>query len=173
VILATVGLGFLALNDNLSLNKGDLLVLACAFSFAIHIILVGKYAPKMDTSVLTTIQIGVSALGSWIFRLTAETFSVTISSYVIVALLITGIMATALAFSLQNLAQKFTTPTHTALIFTTEPVFAALFAYLLAAERLTLRGWIGAVLILLGMILAEVRFDKLLSRRRLLVTEED
>jgi drug/metabolite transporter (DMT)-like permease len=67
-----------------------------------------------------------------------------------------GLIATALVFGLQTWGQRHTTPTHTALIFALEPVFAALFAAWFAAERLMLREWIGGTLIVLGMIVAEL-----------------
>lgn len=67
-----------------------------------------------------------------------------------------GILATGAAYLLQNLLQPYTTPTHTALIFAAEPVWAAIFAYLLRGEQLTTRGYLGAALILAGMLLSEI-----------------
>ncbi|WP_242839643.1 DMT family transporter [Desulfofundulus thermocisternus] len=74
-----------------------------------------------------------------------------------IALLLTAIPATALAFLIQNNVQRFTSATHTAIIFTMEPVFAALSAYFLAGEILTPRQIIGCILILSGMLLAELK----------------
>ena len=76
----------------------------------------------------------------------------------------TGVLATAVAFGVQNAAQRFTSPTHTALIFTAEPVFAALFGYLLASERLTPRILSGGSLIIAGMIAGEMRWTRNLAR---------
>ena len=69
----------------------------------------------------------------------------------------TGVLATALAFGLQTSAQRYTTASHTALILTGEPVFAALFSYLLIGERLGPRALLGCLLILLGMVVVELR----------------
>jgi len=68
----------------------------------------------------------------------------------------TGVLATCVALGVQTVAQVFTTPTHTALIFATEPVFAALFGVLLAGEWLSDRAWLGCGLIVAGMVVAEL-----------------
>ncbi|MFQ6059052.1 MAG: DMT family transporter, partial [Anaerolineae bacterium] len=159
VILATVGLALLSLQmgESLAVGWGDLLVLACAFSFALHIVAIGAFAPRMDPLALATVQIGVVALVSGALALTVEGGWSGFSSLVWFAALFTGLLATSLAFAVQTTAQVFTTPTHTALIFATEPVFAALFGALLAGERLAGRALLGCGLILAGMLLAELR----------------
>src|SRR5690606_8028924 len=76
VICATIGLGLLTLNAALKLNFGDLLVLFCAFCYALHILLVGRFSPDNDSSVLATVQIGTVAVASFaaaLFRETAPT----------------------------------------------------------------------------------------------------
>ena len=78
------------------------------------------------------------------------------SSEVWVALVITSVAASAGAFLIQTRAQREVSPTRTAVILTMEPVFAGLFGFLLAGERLTGRGWLGAGLILAGMLVAEL-----------------
>ena len=73
------------------------------------------------------------------------------------AILFTGLICTAAAFSIQAWAQQFTPPTHTALIFALEPVFAALTSYVLLGEHLGTRGTIGAILILGGILMSELK----------------
>ena len=157
IISATVGLGLLTINDSLSFNYGDILVLFCAVSYAIHIMLVGKYSPDNDPFILATVQIATVASASWIAALIKETApsAVNLNAQVWEAILITAVFATALAFFLQTWTQKFTSPTHTAIIFTAEPVFAALFAFLLGGELFTVRQGIGALFILTGMLVSE------------------
>ena len=75
---------------------------------------------------------------------------------VIAAILITGVLCTAVAFSVQSWAQQFTPATHTALIFTTEPVFAWLTSFIYLHERLGLRAGVGALLILGGVLVSEL-----------------
>lgn len=154
---ATAGLALLSLGNGFRVNYGDLLVFFCAVCFAMHIILVGHYAAHHNPVILTTIQIGVVSLISFLFGLGLETMPAHFTRPVWTAFLITAIPATSLAFLVQNKMQRFTSPTHTAIIFSTEPVFAALAAYLLAGEILTLRQLTGCALILGGMLLAELK----------------
>jgi drug/metabolite transporter (DMT)-like permease len=154
VVLAFIGLIFLSFRG-FTIGYGDFLILLCAFSFAMHIILVGKYASSVDTFLITTIQIGTVAVLSFFCSLTEASFE--FNAVIWQALVITAVFAMVVAFLLQNAAQKDVTPTHTALIFAMEPVFAALCSYLLIHEIFTARKIIGCLFILLGMILAERR----------------
>jgi len=156
VVLATGGLALLALGPTMSVAWGDLMVLGCALAFALHILAVGTFAPCIEPRVLTAIQIGTVALISALISRAAEWPWPPLSRQVLWAALFTGVLATSLAFGVQSVAQRFTSATHTALIFAMEPVFAALFAYLLAGERLGPRRWAGCALILAGMLVAEV-----------------
>ncbi len=157
VLSATIGLALLSLGDNFTLNKGDVLVFLCAVCFALHILSVGKFAPAMDAHLLAVMQIGVVALAGGASSLALEPQTVHFTRDVWIGLLITAIPATSLAFLIQNKMQKFTTSTRTAIIFTTEPVFSAVFAFLLAGEKLSMQGAIGAVLVLAGMLLSELK----------------
>ncbi len=155
--MATVGLGLLSLTKDLTLSFGDLLVLGCAVSFALHIVAISKFAPKMDPLALTTIQIGIVALAGagGMAVLEPQNGLPSAATWGVAAFM--GVVATAFAFTVQNRVQAITTPTHTALVLSLEPVFGALFAYLLAGEHLGTRELVGCALILGGMIVAELR----------------
>lgn len=152
VACAVVGLGLLAVQGDFTVGYGDLLVFCCAVCFAAHIILVGRYAPCLDPVLLAVIQIGTVAFISFLIAPALESFPVKLAPPVQIALLATAIPATALAFLIQNKAQRFTSPTHTAVIFTMEPVFAGLAAWFWGGEILELRQWIGGAVIVLGML---------------------
>ncbi len=155
VALATTGMLLLTVKDDLSLAPGDVLVLVCAFCFALQITVVGKYAPRLDTVVLSVVQIGAVALAAWPLALALERPALVAPPALWLNVLFLGIVATGLVFFIQTVAQRFTSPTHTALIFTMEPVFAAFFAYLWLGEVIAGRGFVGAALILAGMLVAE------------------
>ena len=156
VLLAAAGLALLSLNEGLVPAWGDVLVFFCALSFAGHILAVGKYSAGSDPGVLTAVQILTTAILSGLLSAGTETLPSSLPLDVWAAVASTGILATAVAFLIQTAMQRFTTAAHTALIFSMEPVFAALFAFLLAGERMTQRGWFGAGLILMGIILSEI-----------------
>ena len=155
VLCALVGLAFLSLGDQFVFNKGDLMVLVCAISFALHILFVGRYAPHANAIVLASVQILTVSVLSGISSMFLPQTAVHFSNNVWVALLVTAIPATSLAFFVQTKMQQFTTPTHTALIFSMEPVFAAISAFFFAGEFLSPRGLLGAGLVLAGMLIAE------------------
>jgi len=152
--LATVGLAFLSLRGNLTFSYGDLWVLGGALGFALQIVTVGHFAPSMDPARLTFFQIAATGLISLALAPWVETLTFSLAPSAWFAVVFTGLVATALVLSIQTKAQQFTSPTHTAVIFALEPVFAALFGFLLAGDRLGPRELIGCTLILLGMLAA-------------------
>jgi len=155
VILATLGLGMLTLQGDLSVVIGDLIVLACAVSFALHIVALGNFAPRMDSLSLVAIQIATVAILSFMASIIFEQPWPALPPRVLGAAAFTGVAATTLAFGIQTVAQRFTSPTHTALIFAMEPVWAGLFSYWLIGEVLGPRALAGCALILAGMLVAE------------------
>lgn len=163
-LAALVGMYFLTVPPEglRGLNHGDLLVLACAVMFAFHIILVGVYSPKHSVPALSLVQVAttaaLSAASVPVLAFTGwEPARLAWSGQLVWAIVITAVGATAMAFTLQVWAQKFTTATHTAILFSLEPVFAALTSYLVLHERLGGRALAGAGLILAGILLAELR----------------
>jgi len=154
--LSILGLALLTLGQNLTPAYGDLIVLGCAFCFALHIVLVSAFAPHTDAFALTIVQVLTVALLSGVASLGFEGRPGNIPVEIWLATGFTGVLATALAFGVQNRMQAHTTATHTALILATEPVFAALFGYLLGGDRLARSGIVGCGLILLGMLLSMI-----------------
>lgn len=160
MILAATGLYFLTAIGSNNFNFGDLLVFFCAIFFALQIVFTGKFSPNYNPLILAWIQISVVAILSLVFAGIFEDFIAIRPSNlfkfdILVALLITSIFATALAFLAQTYFQRFTSPTRVAIIFAMEPVFASLTAFVVNNERLGLFSIIGGLLILSGMILAE------------------
>lgn len=157
VALAAAGLALLSLQADLSVNTGDLLVLACAVAFAAHILLVGRYAPDWQPLRLAFVQIVTVAVLSSAAALLLERPVPWPPGNVWFAAAFTGLLATALAFFVQSRAQQATSPTHTALIFAAEPVFAGIFSFLLIGEVLGPRQIAGSALIVAGMVISEFR----------------
>lgn len=166
VTIATFGLFLLTMTDVSSLNIGDGFVFICAISFALQIIFTGKFSSKYPTLLLTVIQIStvaiLSIISAFFFEDWRKSFNseILLSKDVIIALIITSIFATALAFLIQTNFQKYTTATRVALIFAMEPVFAAIAGYYWAAERLSYSALFGCLLIFAGMIFAELPANK-------------
>ena len=152
--LATVGLAMLS-GVEAGSPSGDVLVLACAAAFALQIALMERYAPRYDPLALTLVEMLAAAIGFTAVAVAVGQTEVPRGPTVWGALLVTGVFASALAFLVQSWAQRQTTATQTALVFALEPVFAGLFGYWLAGDRLGAIGWAGCVVILAGIALAE------------------
>jgi len=166
---AALGLGIAAAGSylltapagELALARGDFITFFCAVAFAGHIVALGHYAPRFGFAALALTQVGVAlVLAALAVPLAAaaglELPRVAWTGNLAVALVVTAVLATVVAFSVQTWAQQFTPPTHTAVIFTTEPVFAAATSYLVLAETLGPRETAGAALILAGVLVAEL-----------------
>ncbi|MBW2600162.1 MAG: DMT family transporter [Deltaproteobacteria bacterium] len=154
VILAAAGLYLLCTNGGWSFNRGDILAMTCAACIALHLIFTGRFARESDVYWLTTIQIGVVALFSTLIAKFGGNEILVWHQEILWALVICVLLV-------QTSMQRFTSPTHTALIFCMEPVFAALYAYWAIGERFGARGLIGATLILAGMVISEISFPPL------------
>jgi drug/metabolite transporter (DMT)-like permease len=142
------------------MNYGDLLTILCAVCVAWHIVFTGEFAPLSDIYWLTTVQIGIVALLS---TLAAQWHGHSVLIWhpeILWALVICALFATVFAFLVQTSTQRLISPSHIALIFCTEPVFATLYAYWAAHERLGLYGMIGAILILAGMVISRPATSK-------------
>jgi drug/metabolite transporter (DMT)-like permease len=144
-------------------NRGDLLTLAGALSFAIHIVLVGHYTKKFSFLHLVPVQILVVGLLSLVALPVAPNQTLHLTGRLVGAILVTAVLATGVAFSVQNWAQQYTPAAHTALIFALEPVFAALCSRLVMGEHLGGRVLLGSGLILAGMVISEVWAGRLPS----------
>jgi drug/metabolite transporter (DMT)-like permease len=154
-LLAAAGLALLTL-ERLEVRRGDLLVLGCAFAFATHILLLGRYSPRHASYQLAVVQLATTGVLALAWAAAAGDLRLPGSFQVWFALAVTAVLASAGGFLVQTRAQRDVSPTRTAIIFTMEPVFAALFAFWLAGERLAARGWLGAACILAGMLVAEL-----------------
>jgi len=166
VLLALTGLGLLTLKQSITeINVGDLLTVGCALVFSLYIILVDRFTTKVDSILLAILQLGVVGLLSLFYTILFENPIIPSYSGVWVNILILSLVCTSGAYIIQNVAQRFTSPSHTALIYTAEPVFAAMFSYIFFKETLGLRGTIGAVMILIGMIISEVDLEKIFGEK--------
>ena len=153
VLLTTpAGAGF----DFRSIGIGDLLTLGCALGFSLHVLALAHLSPRVPFEQLAILQVGFCALFMAASMPLLEHPWIHWSPRVVIALLVTAVLATATAFTVQSWAQKHLPATHTALILALEPVFAWLTSFFFLGERLSRRGALGALLILAGIALTEL-----------------
>jgi drug/metabolite transporter (DMT)-like permease len=140
----------------LTLSTGDLWTLACAATFAAQIVYTNVAARRSDFAVVTILQLLLSAAVGWALVLARGGFSVPMSRVPWGIILYLATFATAFVITLQTWALGRTTPVKAAVIFSTEPIFAALFAGLFFGERMERLEWAGAALILAGVLVTEL-----------------
>ena len=165
-ILSAIGLGLIVFGARVgveTVNVGDGLTLVCALSFATQILLVSHYTRPSNYLPILVAQIGVVAALSGVGWLTVENAAWTTSWVAWKGILITALLATALAYWLQNRFQPYSTAARAAIIYTGEPVFAGVFGVVLLGERLSLVQWLGAAAILAAMVLAQLPTIRRLS----------
>ncbi len=161
--IAVIGLYLLTMSGALTIGKGELLTLMCAFLFALQIIYTGKFSKEVNVFLLVLFQLITVAVLSLGFSLLLDdvTFNLSYDYAFFKAVLITAVFATVYAFLIQTYMQQFTSATKTAVIFAMEPVSASIFAFLSVGELLTNIQISGAILIVLATIIAEVKFKSL------------
>jgi drug/metabolite transporter (DMT)-like permease len=172
ILIATCGMMLLTLpaspfaGGGLVFSRGDLLSFLCAVTFALHIVVIGHYSPIMGFESLAVIQIAAAAAAGLVLSPFAKPLRLHPTPAVLIAIIATGLLATALAFTAMAWAQQYTSATRAALIFALEPVVAWLTSYMLTGETMAFRGKVGATGILAGILLVELTRESAGSRSR-------
>lgn len=156
LFLMSVPAGRQGLADFANVNLGDVLSFFCAIAFAFQIVFLGRATQRYPFEQIAVLQVSVAAALMALSAPFLEKTHFQPTPTVVACVLITGILGTALAFTVQAWAQQFTPATHAALIFTLEPVFAWLTSFLFLQERLGMRAGSGALLILAGVLISEL-----------------
>ncbi|MDH4154294.1 MAG: DMT family transporter [Nitrospira sp.] len=151
--IAVAGL-WLLVKPNASMNRGDLMTLGCALAFAGHIICLERFTRQVDAPSLLLWQMVAMTvlflLAPWWEDVSASAFSPT--PVLLIGLVVTGVLAT-LAFAVQMWAQQLVPAQQVALVFASEPAYAAWLSWYFLGEMLDIEGWIGSALILLAVVI--------------------
>jgi drug/metabolite transporter (DMT)-like permease len=158
-VLSVSGLALMSLSGDMGVNIGDFLTLLSAVAFAAQIILVDKFSRHSDLAVLTVLEFLTVGLLSAVPAVFTEGFKMELNLFSVGAIIFTALFCTIFAYGLQNVAQAYTTPTHTAIIFLAEPVFSAIFSVFIG-DKLTGRTFWGCLLILVGMIIINIKLER-------------
>jgi drug/metabolite transporter (DMT)-like permease len=154
--LATFGMYLLCVADTLTIEAGDIWVLAGAFFWASHVLILGWLSPKMDTIKLACAQFLVCSLLSLTTAILIESITISGIWNGILPILYGGLVSVGIAYTLQVVAQKDAPPAHASIILSLETVFAAFSGWLLIGEVLSLRAVVGCGLMLAGMLIVQL-----------------
>lgn len=156
VAATLAGLFLLSVNDRFGLSKGDLFELASAFFWSFHILLIDYFSKKIDPIKLVVIQNFVCGLFSIAAGLFSEKTTAAAVISAAIPVLYAGVLSVGVAYTLQALAQRRSKASYAALIMSLESVFAAISGAVVLGERMTSRGYVGAALMVLGMVITQL-----------------
>lgn len=154
VLIVTAGLALLVIKDGFHLATGAFLCLLAALLYAIHIIVTNRFVRVVDAFQLGVYQLGFTAFYTTMGAFLFETPVLPDSGTQWFAILGLAILCSAYGFVVQPVAQKYTTPENTGFLFSLEPVFSAILAFIFLHEIMGLQGYFGATLILIGVLIA-------------------
>lgn len=156
VVIAVAGMYLLCIKEGFAIGKGDLLVFFCALGFTAHILVIDYFSNKADCVMMSCIQFLMNGILSGIMMLIFEKPDISSIIQCAFPILYAGLLSGAIGYTLQIVAQKDTDPTVASLLMSLESVFAALSGWLILHEVLTLKEFIGCMLIFAAVILAQI-----------------
>ncbi len=163
--IAIIGIGLVSLNEGLSIGMGDSLTLASGIFYAMHMVAVAKFSQDKDPILLTILQFAFAAIYSFIVTILFEELPSVWSHQTIAGIFYLSVFATAIALLLQNIGQKYTNPTSASLILSLESVFSILFSVIFYHEEVTLKLFIGFLLIFTAVFISETKLSFLKSKK--------
>jgi len=168
-LLCVMGVGLVSLNEQLSVNLGDLLTLLCAVFYASHIVAVEKLSPGKDIYLITIFQFAFAALYSWIGTLSTEVFPTRAITdpTVFLPLAYLCVMATTVALLFQNVGQIWSDPASASVILSLESVFGILFSVICYGDEVSGKMLCGFALIFVAVVCSETKFSFLRNKTRI------
>jgi len=155
--LAMIGLYFLAINENFSVNRGDVILFFSAFLWTAQILFVDKFALKVDLIELSTAQIFITTILSAIFMIIFENPEPQLFLNAAIPIIYGGVMSAGVAFTLQLFGQKYVEPSIAAILMSFESIFGVLSSWLLLGEEMTFREIFGCLLMFAGIFVTQMR----------------
>ena len=156
IAVAAIGLYLLSVQSSLTINPADLLLIACAFVFTGHILAVDHYSPKVSGVALSCLQFLVAGLLSSVMMFLFESPSLPALLSSALPLLYVGVLSSGVAYTLQIMGQRLTTPAVASLIMSGEAIFALVGGMLILGERMTGREALGSALMFIAIIGAQL-----------------
>ncbi len=165
VVVGTIGLYFLCVGEEgfSAINQSDLFSFACSICYAVHILVIEKFASETDAVKLAFTQFTVSGIITVIIMFAVEAPTVSAINQSILPLLYSGIMSCGLAYTFQIVGQKYTESTIASLIMCLESVFGVLCGAVILHEQLSARELLGCVIMFAAIILSQ--FSETISTR--------
>ncbi len=168
LVLCTVGLALLTLNEAFRPASGDLICLICAVCYAADMLVTERAvkSPEVDALALGVCQLGAAGVLMLLVSAVVERPHLPQSPKIWGAAIFLGLFCSGVAFVVQAVAQQYTTASHVGVIFTLEPVFSCIVAFAFAGEKLLPRGYAGAALMLLSLLIIEGNWSSFFKKKQ-------
>ena len=158
IVITLVGVGLMCLSGRFTLNKGDVICIFSAFFYSFQMLYTERYARTDDPVVLGTFQLIFVAVYGAVFSFALEDgFRLPVSPAGWGQLLYLALGCGALGFILQTAAEKYSSAAHSTIIYASQPVFVALFSYIMLGEPITLRQIAGIIIVFAGVLITTVQ----------------
>ena len=168
ILLMVLGVSFLSLEKDFSMNIGDILTLICAIGFAVQIVITGLFSPRCNPYCFNTIQMVTVAVLSFIWSLRMPWVEVSFRSGI--AVLHLGLLSTLFAFLIQSIAQRHTSEAKVGLILSFESLFGAILSVLILGDPVTVKLCIGGIFSVLAVLMIE--WDPGVLKRKEVIQQE-
>lgn len=156
VAMALAGLYFLCMTEKLTVGKGDILIFFCAIVFSLHILVIDHFSPKVDGVKMSCLQFFVCGIASLLPMFLTETPKLSAMINAWMPLLYAGVLSCGVAYTLQIVGQKNVNPAIASLILSLESCFSVLAGWVVLGERLSVREYVGCILMFAAIILAQL-----------------
>jgi len=156
VVASMAGLYLISVTDAFTIGRGELLLILTCIPWAVQILLIEHYSPRLSVLRLALAQFVTCAVLSSLGALVFDPAPFTGMGEALIPLLYGGLVSVGIAYTLQVVGQRHALATHASLIMATESVFGALGGALLLGENMGLRGYIGAALMIAGIVVSQV-----------------
>lgn len=154
IFITLIGTGLMCLSSDLTLNKGDLASMGSALFYSLQMVYTEKFIKKNDPILLGTFQLLFVSIYGFIFSLLFEdSFGLPVSPAGWGQLLYLALVCGSLGFVLQTMAEKLSSAGHATVIYASQPVFVALFSYLMLGEQISVRQMAGIVIVFIGVLI--------------------
>ncbi len=171
--IAVIGFYFLCIKENFSLALSDLLVLICALIFALHIIAIDRFSPKCDGVRMSCIQFFVAFILNTLLALIFEgPINFALIGDVFLPLLYLGICSSGIAYTLQIIGQRDANPAVASIILSLESVFGVIGGAVILGEKMSVREYIGCIIVFAAVILSQIDFKRLHKKDGNLTTKD-
>ena len=162
-MIAVVGFYMLSISGQMSISKGDILVLICAVLFSIHIILVDNLSSDVNAIKFASLQFFVCGIINIIIMFIFEHPSIEIVKQCTVPILYSGLFACGIGYTLQPIGQRYAEPTAASIMMSLESVFALIFGIIILRDRPTILELLGCVVMFAAIIIIQLP-DNLFKR---------